>query len=74
MLLDSSIQKKIEGTDTDQILLNIYRDQAMNVNTVRQCLIHFSSGNSDANNKQCCATISVVDVGGMATVVEPFWP
>ena len=34
-------------------LLNIYRDQTVNVSTVKQWVLHFSSGNSDVKDEPC---------------------
>ena len=37
--------------DICQCLLNIGGDQTVNVSTVRWCVVHFSSGNSDVKDK-----------------------
>jgi len=39
------------STDIYQCLLNVYGDQTVDVSTVRWWVGHFSSGNSDVNNK-----------------------
>jgi len=38
--------KRIASTNIHQCLLNIYGDQTVDVTTVRQRVVHFSSGNS----------------------------
>ena len=48
--MNSSMQKKIAPTDIYQCLLNIYGDQTVNVSTVKQWVLLFSSGNSDSGS------------------------
>ena len=43
--LNSSMQKKMAPSDTERCLLNVYGAQMVDVNTVRQWVMHFSSGN-----------------------------
>lgn len=45
--LTFSIHKKITPTDICQCLLNIYKNQIVDVNTVRQCVMHFNCGKND---------------------------
>ena len=47
--LNSSTWKKMTHTDIHR-LLNIYGDQTVDVSTVRQWVVHFSSGNSDSGS------------------------
>ena len=42
--------KRIASTNIHQCLLNIYGDQTVDVTTVRQRVVHFSSGNSDSGS------------------------
>ena len=50
--LNSSVQKKMAPTDTHQCFLNVYADQAVAVSTVKQWVLHFSSGGSDSGSLQ----------------------
>ena len=50
MKLNSSMQKKMAPTDIHQHLLNIFGDQTVDVSTVKSCVIHFSSGDSDSGS------------------------
>jgi len=43
--------KKIVTNDIHQCLLNVYRDQTVDVSTARQWVARFSSGNSDMKDK-----------------------
>jgi len=43
--------EKITPTDIYQLLLNAYGDQTVDINIVRQWVVHFSSGNSDMEDK-----------------------
>ena len=38
--------EKMALTDTHQHLLNVYRDQTLDVSTVRRWVVHFSCGDS----------------------------
>jgi len=42
---------KIAPNDIHRHLLNVYRDQTVDVRTVRWWVAHFSSGNRDVNDK-----------------------
>lgn len=42
--------------------LNAYRYQTVDVNTVRQWVVHFSSGDSDVKNKTCSGWPCVADI------------
>ena len=41
---------KMASTDIHWHLLNVYGDQSVDVNTVRWCVVHFSSGDSDVGD------------------------
>jgi len=43
--------EKMALTDTHQHLLNVYGDQTVDVSTVRQWVVHFSSVNSNVKDK-----------------------
>ena len=43
--------EKITPIDIHWCLLNIYGDQTVDVNTVKQGVVHFSSGDSDMKDK-----------------------
>jgi len=43
--------EKIAPNDIYRRLLNVYRDQTVDVSTVKLCMVHFSSGNSDVKGK-----------------------
>ena len=45
--------EKTAPTDIHQYLLNVNADQTVAVSTVRQCVVHFSSGDSDV--KKTCS-------------------
>ena len=45
--------EKMAPIDIHQCLLNVYGDQTVDVSTVRQWVVHFSSGNSDVKDKPC---------------------
>ena len=40
-------------TDTHQCLVNIYGNQTVAVSTLRQWVVHFSSGDSNGKDKSC---------------------
>ena len=42
------MQKKMAPIDIHQHSLNVYGDQTVDVSTVRQWVVHFSSGNSNS--------------------------
>jgi len=42
--------EKMALTDTHQHLLNVYRDQTLDVSTVRRWVVHFSSGDSNSGS------------------------
>ena len=44
--------EKMAPTDTHQCFLNVYADQAVAVSTVKQWVLHFSSGGSDSGSLQ----------------------
>ena len=48
-----SMWKKIAPIDIHWHLLNVYGDQTLDVSTVRQRVVHFSSGDSNMKNKLC---------------------
>ncbi len=48
--LNSSMQKKMAPTDIHQCLLNVYGYQTVDVNTVKQLVVHFSSSKSDSGS------------------------
>ena len=43
-------EQKMAPIDVHRCLLNIYRDQTVDVSTVRQWVVHFSHGNSDVKD------------------------
>ena len=45
--------EKIAPSDIHRCLLNVYRDQTVDVSTVRQWVARFSSGDSDMKDKPC---------------------
>jgi len=48
--LRSSMRKKMAPTDIHWSLSNVYRDQPVDVSTVRQCTVNFSSGDSHSGS------------------------
>jgi len=46
--------EEVAPTDIHQHLLNAYGDQTMDVSTVRQRVVHFSSDDSDSGHLQWC--------------------
>ena len=45
--------EKMVPIDVHQHLLNVYGDQTVDVGTVRQWVVHFSSGDSEVKKKPC---------------------
>jgi len=45
--------EKVASTDIHQHLLNVYKDQTVNVSAVRQWVVHLSSSSSHADFSQC---------------------
>ena len=43
--------EKVAPTDIHCLLLNVYGDQSVDVNTVRQWVVCYSNGDSDVNDK-----------------------
>jgi len=52
-VIESLHAEKIAPNDIHRRLLNIYRDQTVDVSTVRQWVARFSSGGSDVKDKPC---------------------
>jgi len=48
--LNSSTWKKVTATDVHQCLLNVYGDHTVDVSTVRQWVVRFSTGDSDSGS------------------------
>jgi len=56
--------EKIAPIDIYHRLLNVYGDQTMDVNTVRQWVVHFSSNNSNSRSPLCwCSFLQVQQEG-----------
>ena len=51
VVFGSFMQKKIAPTDIHRCLLNVYRDQALDISTVRCLMVCFSSGDSSMKDK-----------------------
>ena len=49
--LNFSVWEKMALTDIHRCLLNVYRDQTVDVSTVRQWMVCFSSGDSSVKDK-----------------------
>jgi len=52
-VIESLHAEKIAPNDIHRRLLNVYRDQTMDVCTVRRWVARFSSGSSDVKDKPC---------------------
>ena len=48
--LNSSTWKKVTAIDVHQCLLNVYGDHIVDVSTVRQWVVRFSTGDSDSGS------------------------
>ena len=50
-VIEFLLQEKVAPIDTDRCLLNIYRDQRVDVSTVRWWVVYFNSDDSDKMTK-----------------------
>jgi len=66
------MQKKISPIDIRQCLLNVYGNTTVDMNTVRQGVVHLSSGDSDVKDKQCSA-ISPQNEEHLDQLIHKIW-
>jgi hypothetical protein len=61
--MNSSMWKKIAPVAIHRCCLNIYRDQTVDVGTVRQSVVNFSSSDSDVRDRSlsewACTAVSL---------------
>ena len=66
--------EKMAPTDIHQHLLNIYGDQTVDVSTVRQWVVCFSSGDSDVEEEPClrqpCRFLQAWHAGSCSSLVK----
>jgi hypothetical protein len=66
--------EKTTPADNHRHLLNIYGDQAVDVNTVGQWLVHLNSDNSDVRDRshsgQLCTAVSEMKSTSISITVE----
>jgi len=77
MSLNSSTKKKIAPIDIHWHLLNIHGDQTVDVSTVRQWVVHFTSSNCDMKDKshsgQPCTAVTPLKEGCFDNLNHTNW-
>jgi len=66
--------EKMAAIDIHSCLLNVYGNQTVDMSTVRQWVVHHSSGDSDVKDKPCfrylCRLLQVQHAGSFLSLVK----